>query len=224
MSLNKTHRRPPLLRPSSTPLPETTSETPLPVCTDCQSSLLHTFEHCLMKNNDAHLLLESILMVDEKLDSQKRTFAPVFPIVKVSDTTIKRKELFKDPQETIDRDKTVLEEMNHQHQPNAYNASFSGNLFKFTMEAKRKEIQSLRQELYENRKSKEEDSGKIAKLQKALAKAVNYYTHAEEWQTYESSRLQNDVKFLKRYISSLMAYLIQFREEKIKVICLSFIL
>lgn len=94
---------------------------------------------------------------------------------------------------------------------------FSGTLYKRTLEAKAKEIQSLREKLYDKIASEQFEHENVERLRHALNKAVRFCAIAEEWHVDETSRLQYDVRCLKAEMSSLMAFLINSEEEKRRV-------
>ncbi|KAI9106287.1 hypothetical protein DFS34DRAFT_690680 [Phlyctochytrium arcticum] len=97
------------------------------------------------------------------------------------------------------------------------NGLFSSALYKRTLAAKDREIQMLREQVYEKTVAERAEAQDVEKLRAALKRAVNYYVYAEEWQQHESSRLQQDVRCLKAELSSLMAFLINAEEEKRKL-------
>ncbi|KAI9362986.1 hypothetical protein DFJ73DRAFT_946290 [Zopfochytrium polystomum] len=92
--------------------------------------------------------------------------------------------------------------------------TFSGALYRATIEAKDREIRVLREKLFDHVAAENLEHTNVEKLRIALSKSMQYYSYAEEWQMHESARLQQDIRYLKAEMSSLMAFLINSEEEK----------
>lgn len=201
------------------------------VCQHCQDTLLSAFDHCLAKHGD-FVPIDSTYEIDEENDGLIRTDAPLFDIIQ--DPTINMtKPIFENPKSIIERDKWVLSQKKIAagkldlgiQKPKVKglgvkpgNKYFSGALYKRMLDAKEREITSLRQQLYETAQREASENQSVTKLKRALNKSVRYYTMAEEWQQYESVRLQNDIKKLKAEISTLIAYFINSEVQKQNVI------
>ncbi|KND03695.1 uncharacterized protein SPPG_01161 [Spizellomyces punctatus DAOM BR117] len=205
----------------------------LRVCKECQNALLGAFEHCLAKNGDQPIM-GSLHEIDEVEDGRRLTEPPYFRIVK--DPTKPKNTVYTDVSEKIDRERWAYVEQRYaatQEHPGNARATFtsmgprgwgiesgrvfSGALYKRTLDAKDKEIHMLREQLYERTQSEKQEQNDVEKLRIALKKAVNYYVYAEEWQAVESARLQQDIRYLKAELSSLMAFLINSEEGKRKL-------
>lgn len=205
----------------------------LRVCKECQNALLRAFDHCLAKRGDEPIM-QSVYEIDEVQDAQQLTEPPYFKIVK--DPTKPKNTVYTDVSEKVERERWAFYEKRkaalREHPGNlrtkpvngagrgsgiAAGTVFSGALYKRVLDVKDKEIQMLREQLYDRTMSEKLEHGDVDKLRAALKKAVNYYVFAEEWQAVESARLQQDVRQLKAELSSLMAFLINSEEEKRKV-------
>ncbi|KAI8855103.1 hypothetical protein BC829DRAFT_412756 [Chytridium lagenaria] len=194
----------------------------LRVCKQCQSSLMTAFDHCLSQHantspKDPNIvpLLESIHQIDEIQDGTRLSDPPYFEIIR--DPTEKLNTISNDFSQKISRDRHVF------YQTKAAAAAaekssaprfFSGALYKRTLEAKDKEIRALRERLYDRTVGEKREHTNVEKLKVALNRSMRYYMYAEEWQVNESARLQQDVRYLKAEMSSLMAFLINSEEEK----------
>lgn len=172
--------------------------------------------------------MDSMNQIDEVEDGKQLTDPPYFNLIK--DPTIKKNTLFINAADKIERDRASLVESKKQKNlsitPQAnkalvsatsggsFNHVFSGSLYKRTLEAKAKQIQTLQEKLYEKTASEKIEHQNVERLLIALNKSMKYYAYAEEWQMDESSRLQYDVRCLKAEMSCLMAFLINSEEEK----------
>lgn len=197
----------------------------LTVCKQCQDVLLGAFEHCLSKHGEPLPLL-STHHIDEEADGKILIEPPSFDIIKDPTLSQPKKPAFDDPKERIERDRWVQQQAKLRAARLDITApkvkglgvktgkSFSGAIYKRMLEAKDKEINQLRAQLYDTARKELLESENVKKLKKALNQSVNYYTFAEEWQQNESSRLQQDVRHLKSEMSSLMAFLINSEVEK----------
>jgi hypothetical protein len=197
----------------------------LTVCKHCQDILLGAFDHCLGKQGEAIPLL-STHHIDEESDAKILVPAPLFDIVKDPTLSTSKKLAFEDPLEKTERDRWVNEQTKTFNKKLDINTprlkglgvkpgkSFSGAIYKRMLEAKDREINQLRTQIYDLSRRESQESSNLKKLKKALNQSVHYYTFAEEWQQNESVRLQHDVKTLKSEISSLMAFLINSEVEK----------
>ncbi|KAJ3207077.1 hypothetical protein HDU67_007689 [Dinochytrium kinnereticum] len=168
-------------------------------------------------------LMESIHQIDEVEDGKRLTDPPYFEII--HDPTEKLNTVYNDFSQRIERDRYVFYESKAAAaaaaaERNVASAGktpprfFSGALYKRTLEAKDKEIRQLREKLYDRTVSEKREHSNVEKLKVALNRSMRYYMYAEEWQMNESSRLQQDVRYLKAEMSSLMAFLINSEEEK----------
>ncbi|RKO94584.1 hypothetical protein BDK51DRAFT_29870 [Blyttiomyces helicus] len=214
----------------------------LHVCKRCQDSLLGAFDHCLAQHAHSHStglggLLQSVHAVDEVEDARRLDEPPYFRIVR--DPTRPKNQVYVDIADKVERERWVTFEGRRaaaaREDPQNARVShgkskaekagmgidsghvFSGALYKRTLEAKDKEIQHLREKLYDRIVAEQAEHATVDKLRTALNKSVNYYAYAEEWQSHESARLQQDVRYLKAEMSSLMAFLINSEEEKRKL-------
>jgi hypothetical protein len=190
----------------------------LHVCKQCQSELMGVFQHCLSKSGSS-ANLDSLHKVDEIMDAQRLNNPPYFQVIK--DPTIKANEVFDDFSHKIAKERTVYyqSKANNSKGPSfGQSRFFSGNLFRRSLEAKDREIRMLREELFDRAKSESIEHRNVERMKNALDKSMKYYHFAEEWQRNESARLQQDVRFLKTELSSLMAFLINSEEEKRQVI------
>ena len=97
-------------------------------------------------------------------------------------------------------------------------ALFSGAIYKRMLDTKDKEIQQLREKLFDTLRKERFEAENVQRLRVALNRSVYYYTFAEEWQQIESERLQHDVRHLKSDVSALIAFLINSEEEKRKLV------
>jgi hypothetical protein len=205
----------------------------LRVCTDCHKTLLHAFDHCLSHQGELPEL-KSIHEIDEIRDAIVQSEQPYFEVI--TDPTVGAKK--PNPEEEslkVAKDRWVFAEQKRAKEKRVNLSrqlaqalpvkgggsgpkAFSGALYKQMLDHKDREIQSLREQLYEYRLAEGFEAQNVDKLKRALNKAVKYYTCAEEWQKSESARLQRDVQFLKAELSSMMAFLINAEEEKQKVI------
>ena len=204
----------------------------LRVCAECQASLMGAFNHCLSQHGDMPSI-SSIQEIDEIKDGLLTSEQPYFDIV--PDPTIIKSTTFDSGSERVAKDRWVFAEKKRAQQKLEHfstqaaqvikvkglgvekGKSFSGALYKKMLDYKDKEIQQLREQLYEKNLAEDFESKNVDRLRHALSKAVKYYTFAEEWQKTESDRLQKDVRFLKSELSSMMAFLINAEEEKRKV-------
>ncbi|KAI8590316.1 hypothetical protein BDZ88DRAFT_506306 [Geranomyces variabilis] len=212
----------------------------LKACAKCQEALVAAFDHCLSKGNEQQPLMESVNQIDEVEDGRRLTDPPYFKIIK--DPTRPRNTVYTDISQKVERERWAFNERrkgSKHEQPGNYRTPstaaahsavgiafgklttniqsgslFPGAVYKRTLEAKDKEIQMLREQLYERIAAEKTEQGDVQKLRGALKKAVNYYVYAEEWQAAESARLRRDVRYLKAELSSLMAFLIHSEEEK----------
>jgi hypothetical protein len=204
----------------------------LRVCTDCHKTLLHAFDHCLSHQGELPEL-KSIHEIDEIRDAIVSSEQPYFEVI--TDPTVGTKK--PNPGEgslKVAKDRWVFAEQKRSKEKRNNLSkqlaqalpvkggtngpkAFSGALYKQMLDHKDREIQSLREQLYEYRLAEGFEAQNVDKLKRALNKAVKYYTCAEEWQKSESARLQRDVQFLKAELSSMMAFLINAEEEKQKV-------
>lgn len=201
----------------------------LRVCTDCHKTLLHAFDHCLSHQGELPEL-KSIHEIDEIRDAIVQSEQPYFEII-TDPTAGAKKPNLEEASLKVAKDRWVFAEQKRAKEKRANlskqlaqalpvkggSKAFSGALYKQILDHKDREIQSLREQLYEYRMSEGFEAQNVDKLKKALNKAVKYYTCAEEWQKSESARLQRDVQFLKAELSSMMAFLINAEEEKQKV-------
>lgn len=204
---------------------DTTQSLSLTVCKKCQEVLLGAFEHCLNKHGEPIPLL-STHHIDEEADGKIQVEAPIFDIVKDPTLSQPKKPAFDDPHEKVERDRWVQLQAKNKTaklditQPKVKGLgvkpgkAFSGAIYKRMLEAKDKEINMLRAQLYDVTRREVAESETVKKLKRALNQSVNYYTFAEEWQQNESSRLQVDIRHLKSELSSLMAFLINSEVEK----------
>ncbi|KAI8903666.1 hypothetical protein DFJ77DRAFT_100632 [Powellomyces hirtus] len=207
----------------------------LRACTQCQEALVGAFDHCLGKANERPIM-ESVNQIDEVDDGRRLTDPPYFRIIE--DPTKPKNTVYTDVSQKVERERWAFNESRKaakNEQPGNYRTApslgvgfgrvtgiqsghlFSGAVYKRTLDAKDKEIQMLREQLYERIIAEKNEQGDVQKLRGALKKAVNYYVYAEEWQAAESARLQRDVRYLKAELSSLMAFLIHSEEEKRKL-------
>ncbi|KAJ3322162.1 hypothetical protein HDU76_013937, partial [Blyttiomyces sp. JEL0837] len=145
-------------------------------------------------------------------------------LVSLRDPTQQPNTVFEDLEKKVQRDRAVFyqgkqnEKGTHGSRGPLIGASkmFSGAIFKRTIELKDKEINHLRKELYNHTLGEKLEHENVEKLRVALNRSMKYYSYAEEWQMKESSRLQQDVRYLKAEMSSLMAFLINSEEDKRK--------
>lgn len=205
------------------------------VCQACRDSLLHAFDHCLVKEGDVSL--ESIRQIDEQEEGRARSEQPYFDIVK--DPTLDQS-YGDESQEQVQRDRwaheqskrpVVLERLPKGSVPlNSQSGHvfskgplplhsqsghiFSGAIYKRMLEAKEREINQLRKKLYESMKMRDSETSNVQRLRVALNRSVTYYTFADEWQQSESVRLQETIRYLKGETSALMAHLIHSEEQK----------
>ncbi|KAJ3009610.1 UNVERIFIED_CONTAM: hypothetical protein HDU68_002585, partial [Siphonaria sp. JEL0065] len=210
---------PPQLQQSS----PTEANATLRVCRCCQDQLMTVFDHCLSRHHDAtedkDMRLASFHQIDEVEDAKITTLPPQFDVIK--DPTLKANAIFDDIQTRLERDRSVfcesqiLKNYRHGKGPTFGTSKFfSGALYKKTIEEKDREIRQLREKLYDKSLSEKLEQENVKHLKVALTKSMKYYCYAEEWQSQESSRLQQDVRYLKAEMSSLMAFLINSEEEK----------
>ncbi|KAI9341887.1 hypothetical protein BDR26DRAFT_1006848 [Obelidium mucronatum] len=191
----------------------------LRVCRCCQGQLLAVFEHCLARRDAAAAALASFHEIDEAKDAALTRNAPAFDVIR--DPTRKANAVFDDIQTRLERDRAVfceaqiLKTFRHGKGPTFGSSRFfSGAIYKRTIEEKDREIKQLREKLYDKTLSEKLEQSNVKHLKVALTKSMKYYCYAEEWQSQESSRLQQDVRYLKAEMSSLMAFLINSEEEK----------
>lgn len=95
---------------------------------------------------------------------------------------------------------------------------FSGSLYKRMLNSKDREIRNLRIKLFESVKIVQNEQEKVYQLKSALGKSVSYYTFADEWQSFESTKLQRDIKILKHELCVIMSYFMNAEAEKEKLI------
>ncbi|KAJ3014727.1 hypothetical protein HKX48_004993 [Thoreauomyces humboldtii] len=208
----------------------------LRACEECQRALVSAFDHCLGRTN-GQPLMESVNQIDEVDDGRRLTDPPYFEIVR--DPTRPKNTVYTDLSQKVERERWAFNETRKvakmEQAGNARGVAtvrggviyppspttsiqsghlFSGAVYKRTLEAKEREVQMLRGQLYDRISAEKTEQGDIEKLRGALKKAVNYYVYAEEWQAAESARLQRDVRYMKAELSSLMAFLIHSEEEK----------
>ncbi|KAJ1568272.1 hypothetical protein HK405_003076 [Cladochytrium tenue] len=204
----------------------------LRVCRLCQDQLLQAFEHCLSRRAAAAPLpnLESVLLIDEVADATPLTEPPHFQVVRDPTTAqggasaAAAAGCTTGPSRLVEKDRTLFQadlQARAALDPRSIKAptigqpkGFSGALHKRAIEARDREIRALRDCLYDRTTAERREHQNVAKLKAALAKSVVYCSYAEEWQALESSRLQQDVRYLKAELSSLMAFLINSEEEK----------
>ncbi|KAJ3222386.1 hypothetical protein HDU81_009935 [Chytriomyces hyalinus] len=191
----------------------------LRVCTCCQSSLMTVFEHCLSRHREENgEKLDSFHQIDEVADAQQLKSPPYYQVIK--DPTIKANAIYEDVAQKVEKDRNVFCETqfikNLKTKGPTFGNSrfFSGAIYKRTIDAKDREIRHLREKLYEQQIASKIDNQNVKNLKVALNKSMKYYCYAEEWQSQESTRLQQDVRYLKAEMSSLMAFLINSEEEK----------
>ncbi|KAJ3114862.1 hypothetical protein HK100_001535 [Physocladia obscura] len=175
------------------------------------------FEHCLSKHAE-YSKLESFHEIDEIADAILTQPPPLYNVVK--DPTITENAVLENVSQRIERDRNVFCEAQLLHKLKTKGPTigsshfFSGAIYKRTIESKDREIRQLREKLYDKTVSSKIDEVNVKNLKAALNKSMKYYCYAEEWQHHESERLQQDVRYLKAEMSSLMAFLINSEEEK----------
>ncbi|KAJ3103497.1 hypothetical protein HDU97_010080 [Phlyctochytrium planicorne] len=171
--------------------------------------------------NAVPALMDSMNQIDEVEDAKRLHDPPYFEIIK--DPTEKLNTVYDDFARKIDRDRHVFYETKasaaaaaaeRAGRPRKSPRFFSGALYKRTLEGKDREIRQLRQRLYDRTLSEKHEHSNVEKLKVALNRSMRYYMFAEEWQINESARLQQDIRYLKAEMSSLMAFLINSEEEK----------
>jgi hypothetical protein len=212
---------------SESSLSEVPQVLPLVVCKHCEDSLQGAFNHCLSKHGD-YMPLDSTYEIDEEQDGILKSEPPYFNIIK--DPIKSSNPVFENPQQRIERDRWVAQQKRHNSdkldlgKPKIKGLgvktgkNFSGALYKRMLEAKEREITTLRKELYETVQRGTAENDNVTKLKRALNKSVKFYTLAEEWQQGESSKLQEDIRRLKCDVSSLMAILINSEVQKQNVL------
>ncbi|KAI8829989.1 hypothetical protein BJ741DRAFT_581730 [Chytriomyces cf. hyalinus JEL632] len=162
--------------------------------------------------------LDSFHQIDEVADAQQLKSPPYYQVIK--DPTIKANAIYEDVAQKVEKDRNVFCETqfikNLKTKGPTFGNSrfFSGAIYKRTIDAKDREIRHLREKLYEQQITSKIDNQNVKNLKVALNKSMKYYCYAEEWQSQESTRLQQDVRYLKAEMSSLMAFLINSEEEK----------
>ena len=206
--------------------------------------LLKSFNHCLHKNLDIpdfSKALESINDVNEWEDGQTLQPAPEHRAVHDPSLKIDKIEKLQIEAHKMHRpnsaahsiasnlsDEIILQGQkvrHHSRQPTEILVTddmenitkTKSPVFRMVLDAKNREIAALKQQLYEVALIEKIEHSNVDKLQKALGKAVKFYKFADEWKEEETHRLKDDVLFLKSYISSLMAFMLSFDEEKAAV-------
>jgi hypothetical protein len=223
------------LAPSTEPM-----NVSLHVCRQCQDGLMAAFEHCLSRhsNHDSASIpvLDSIHNVDEIADATQLCPPPYVQLV--ADPTVKPRPIYDEFLSKMERERgvgavgfkgAVVKGGIGPVGGGGTGAGmmkgpwigtsrfFSGGIFKRTLEAKDREIRMLRDQLFDRVRAESLEHQNVERLKHALDKSMKYYYYAEDWQKNESARLQQDVRYLKAELSSLMAFLINSEEEKRQV-------
>ncbi|KAJ3195723.1 hypothetical protein HK101_011235 [Irineochytrium annulatum] len=195
----------------------------LRVCKQCQTNLMTAFDHCLSRHGTT-ANLDSIHQIDEVADAKQLTEPPYFEVIR--DPTKQLNTVYDDMTHKVEKDRHVFAQTKfgakgvdttriktRTELGNPANF-FVGGLYKRNLEAKDREIKLLREQLYDRTLGEKREHTNVEKLKIALNRSMRYYMYAEEWQSSESAKLQQDVRYLKAEMSSLMAFLINSEEEK----------
>ncbi|KAI8812651.1 hypothetical protein BJ742DRAFT_850330 [Cladochytrium replicatum] len=94
---------------------------------------------------------------------------------------------------------------------------FRGTLYRSVLAAARTEIRKLREKVYDVEVAERKAEESAEKLRRALARSLKYECAAEAWQFGESRRLLEDARYLKGEIAAVLAFLVHCEHEKVEL-------
>ncbi|KAI8805749.1 hypothetical protein BJ742DRAFT_393878 [Cladochytrium replicatum] len=194
----------------------------LHVCRECQDRLLSCFQHCLSKDElgSSKSALSSVLEVEEAKDSISRFPPPYFKLI--NNPAPIQVAMYESIAHKAEKDRIVFKEGRQSRWGGKRETAIALNYWNMStsqtsLDDQHDSIIELRKRLSAKKYSEKMKYRQVEELQHMFRKSVEYYSHAEEWQHYETSRLRLHIHYLKAELCSLTGFVVSSEHARSQV-------